>query len=59
VVVNTAFAKRRSHYDVGIGYGDDIDQAQTLIMEVLRSTEGVLHNPAPAECRIPDPNLKY
>ncbi|CAN5759790.1 mechanosensitive ion channel family protein [soil metagenome] len=47
VVVNTAFTKRRSEYDVGIGYGDDIEQARTLILEVLRSTQGVLHDPAP------------
>jgi|GEM_PF-6086892 len=46
-VVITAFTKRRSQYDVGIGYGDDIEQARALILEVLRSTEGVLQDPAP------------
>jgi len=28
VVVNTAFEHRRLEYDVGIGYGDDIDRAR-------------------------------
>lgn len=47
VLVNTAFARRRSEYDVGIGYGDDIDRAKEVIMDVLRGTDGVLANPAP------------
>ena len=47
VTVNTAFDKRRLQYDVGIGYGDDIDQARALIVEALRSVEGVLPDPPP------------
>lgn len=47
VTVNTAFENRRLEYDVGIGYGDDIDVAKQLILEAIRETEGVLHEPAP------------
>lgn len=47
VVVNTAFERRRLEYDVGIGYGDDIDRARDLILEAVRGTDGVLAEPAP------------
>ncbi len=47
VMVNTAFENRRLEYDVGIGYGDDIDLAKQLILEALRSVDGVLSEPAP------------
>lgn len=47
VTVNTAFDQRRLQYDIGIGYGDDIDEAKRLILEALYETEGVLRNPAP------------
>ncbi len=47
VMVNTAFENRRLEYDVGIGYGDDIDLAKRLILEALRSVDGVLSEPAP------------
>jgi small-conductance mechanosensitive channel len=47
VVVNTAFACRRSEYDVGVGYGDDVARAKELILTALRETEGVLADPAP------------
>ena len=47
VVVNTAFEQRRLEYDVGIGYGDDVDRARGLILDAVRSTEGVLAEPAP------------
>lgn len=47
VTVNTAFEHRRLQYDVGIGYGDDIDQARRLILEAMHETDGVLENPAP------------
>lgn len=47
VTVNTAFENRRLEYDVGIGYGDDIDRAKQLILEALYETEGVLQEPAP------------
>jgi small-conductance mechanosensitive channel len=40
VVVNTAFAHRRLEYDVGIGYGDDVEHARTLMLTAMRSVEG-------------------
>jgi small-conductance mechanosensitive channel len=34
-------------YDVGIGYGDDIDRAKQLIMEAIANLEDVLKEPSP------------
>ena len=36
VLVKTAHEKRRSQYDVGIGYGDGIDEACEVIREAVR-----------------------
>ncbi|MBD2079272.1 mechanosensitive ion channel family protein [Leptolyngbya sp. FACHB-17] len=47
VTVNTAFDSRRMEYDVGIGYGDDIEQAKQLIHEALEEIDEVLRDPAP------------
>ncbi len=47
VLVRTAFDKRRSEYDVGIGYGDDIAGACRVILEALREVDGVESDPAP------------
>jgi len=47
VTVNTAFEVRRLEYDLGIGYGDDLEKAQDLVLELLKTTEGVLQDPAP------------
>ena len=47
ITVNTAFDKRRLEYDVGIGYGDDIDRAKQLILEAIASVDGVLTDPPP------------
>jgi small conductance mechanosensitive channel len=47
VTVNTAFENRRLQYDIGIGYGDDIDEAKQLLLEALHETDGVLEIPAP------------
>ena len=47
VTVNTAFDKRRVEYDVGIGYGDNIDRAKQLMMEAMHSVDEVLNDPAP------------
>ncbi|QLE45394.1 mechanosensitive ion channel family protein (plasmid) [Nostoc sp. C052] len=47
VTVNTAFDSRRLQYDVGIGYGDDIDRAKELMLEALHSVPEVLKDPAP------------
>lgn len=47
VTVNTAFESRRLEYDVGVGYGDNIEVAKQLILEAIHETEGVLQEPAP------------
>lgn len=47
VTVNTAFDNRRLEYDVGIGYGDDLEEAKELILEAMRSVDVVLKDPAP------------
>ncbi len=47
VTVNTAFENRRLQYDVGIGYGDNIDEAKRLMLEALHSVDVVLKDPAP------------
>ncbi len=46
VVVNTAYDKRRSDYDVGIGYADDWDRARAVILEAVSVVEGVADEPA-------------
>jgi len=45
VTVNTAYESRRMEYDVGIGYGDEIDEAKRLILEAIHSVDGVLREP--------------
>ncbi|OKH48823.1 mechanosensitive ion channel protein MscS [Calothrix sp. HK-06] len=47
VTVNTAFNNRRIEYDIGIGYGDDIDWAKQLMLEAILSVDEVLKDPAP------------
>ena len=47
VIVNTAFDRRRVHMDVGIGYGDDIELAQRLIVEAMKEVNEILDDPAP------------
>ncbi|HYW32220.1 MAG TPA: mechanosensitive ion channel family protein [Gemmatimonas sp.] len=45
VLVNTAFEQRRWQYDIGIGYGDDIEQARSVILEALEEAEDVSPDP--------------
>ncbi|MDI9634320.1 mechanosensitive ion channel family protein [Oscillatoria amoena NRMC-F 0135] len=47
VTVNTAFENRRLEYDIGIGYGDDVQQAKQLILDTLNSMDEVLAEPSP------------
>ena len=47
VVVNTAFDRRRSQYDIGIGCNDDWEEARRLMEETCAGIEGVLDDPAP------------
>ncbi len=46
VLVKTAHDKRRSQYDVGIGYGDDIDKACEVIRKAVGDLGGVEQDPA-------------
>ena len=45
VTVNTAFPMRRREYDIGIGYGDDVETARRIILQVLNDTEDVAPDP--------------
>lgn len=47
VVVNTAYDKARSDYDVGIGYADDWDRAKDAILGAISGIDGVLSSPPP------------
>lgn len=47
VNVVTGYDIRRSQYDVGIGYGDDIDEACKIITDELSKIEGIESDPAP------------
>jgi len=47
VIVNTAFPVRRTEYQVGIGYGDDVTEAMRLMLEAMGEVEGVLERPGP------------
>ncbi len=47
VTVRTAFETRRSQYDVGIGYGDDVEQACKVILGALGKSDAIVAEPAP------------
>ncbi len=47
VIVNTAFLTRRLQYDIGIGYGDDIEMARRLMVEAMGEVDGILQDPPP------------
>ena len=47
VQVITAYGMVRSDYDVGIGYGDDIERAKEIALGTLSGIEGILKDPAP------------
>lgn len=47
VTVRTAFPRRRSECDVGIGYADDPERACEVILDALSRVEGVERDPAP------------
>lgn len=47
VLVRTAYGTRRVRLQVGIGYGDDIEEARQIIHQVLKESEGVLQDPGP------------
>jgi small-conductance mechanosensitive channel len=45
VTVNTAFPQRRWQYDIGIGYGDDVEAARRIIQDVLDRADDVAPDP--------------
>jgi len=47
VIVNTAYDKRRSEYEIGIGCNDSWAEARRIMTEAAASCEGVLSDPAP------------
>ena len=47
VTVRTAFPHSRSEYDVGVGYGDDVERACQVIRQSLGRVPGVEGDPAP------------
>lgn len=47
VLVKTAYPKRRSEYDIGIGYGDDLREACQVILETIQGVDGVEQDPKP------------
>ncbi|MEJ7661872.1 MAG: mechanosensitive ion channel family protein [Hymenobacter sp.] len=47
VIVNTAFPTRRSQFDVGIGYGDDPEEACQIFADAIARVAGVEADPAP------------
>jgi len=47
ILVKTAHDKRRSQYDVGIGYGDNIDKACDVIKAALSEITDVENDPTP------------
>lgn len=47
VTVRTAFSLRRSEYDVGIGYGDDVEKAREAILKALRQVKEIASDPPP------------
>jgi small conductance mechanosensitive channel len=46
ILVKTAYAIRRSEYDVGIGYGDSIENATKIIHDVLAHNKAVETQPS-------------
>lgn len=48
VKIFNAYDVRRTAIDVGIGYGDDIDDARRLVLDALGEVEGVLSDPPPS-----------
>ncbi len=47
VVVNTAFEKRRTQYDIAVGYGDDLEVVERVLLEAVRAVPNVLAEPKP------------
>ncbi|RZA30532.1 MAG: mechanosensitive ion channel family protein [Proteobacteria bacterium] len=47
VIVHTAYNSSRSEYDVGIGYGDDVEAACRIMVEAMQGVDGIQPVPTP------------
>ncbi len=47
VTVNTAYDMRRVEYDLGVGYGDDLPLAKSILLDILDKDETVNKTPSP------------
>lgn len=47
IQVLTAFDKRRTSIEIGVGYDDDLGVAQDVILDACRNVDGVLSDPEP------------
>lgn len=47
IQVRTAFDRRRTSLEIGVGYDDDLGVAETSILDACRSVDGVLDEPEP------------
>ncbi len=47
IVVRTAFEARRTSLVVGVGYGDDLDEAADVLRTAIGSVDGVVGDPEP------------
>ncbi|MFB6264891.1 MAG: mechanosensitive ion channel family protein [Bradymonadaceae bacterium] len=47
VTVKTAYEKRRTTFETGIGYGEDIETGREVIRETLESCDSILAEPEP------------
>ncbi|HJQ26054.1 MAG TPA: mechanosensitive ion channel family protein [Blastocatellia bacterium] len=48
VKIFNAYPVRRTAIDVGIGFGDDVDEARRLMLEAISGVDGVLTEPPPS-----------
>jgi small-conductance mechanosensitive channel len=47
IKIRTAFEHRRTDVVIGVGYDDDLDDAEAAILDACRSVDGVAADPAP------------
>lgn len=47
VVVMTAFDPRRDQYDIGVGYGDDVEATCKVLLDAVMALDSVIKDPAP------------
>lgn len=47
VLVKTGETVRRTHYDVGIGYADDIDGASEVLRKIMENHDEIVKSPKP------------